>query len=736
MAAGSIILDLLLRTGAFSTDVKRAEKQLKELQKTITTYAKVAATATTAAAAGFAYMAKQSINNMDALAKQAQMAGVTVESLSGLAYAADLAGVSQDTLTASMARLSKGMSEAAQGTGEALKGFEALNIDVSGLRNTDDALLQIAERFAGFEDGANKTALAISLFGRAGAQLIPFLNSGRSGIEELRLEAEKLGIVIGTDTAKAAETFNDSLTKLNAIQQGVVNRIVQEMLPTLNAFTEALFDSYMRADELRSELGKLTTNKVPDWVRTVGLAFALVADGVGNSVKAVIGFVKVLGLAVDGVDLMLAHAAKLMAISSGANEIAGQQLDAARTKFDNSAAGIGATFNDLTQNAFTFTDAFKTAMTAVEFPEWDTGFANMPIMKVAAPQLKATGGGSKEVDKLANMLAEAKKLGAEYEREREHSLQMLVIRDQLVGMTENERRIQETVNEVLDATSQALQEIADKREAAAGRGASVEVLAEYDAQIAKVKEVGAAYEMLARAQETSAIAAQRTFSFGWSTALNQYVEDASNYAQQASDSFTSITSNMNSAIDNFVQTGKLSFKDLASSIIKDLIRIQLQAQASKIFGMIASGIGNALSGGFGSGNTFGNQDLGLNFASGGYTGAGGKYEPAGIVHRGEYVINADATKRIGKSRLDMLNGFANGGYVGAPPSSGVMGGNVTINIKNEAGGDGYTATANARKNEAGFDIDVLVRKAVGNDLRNNGPMTQQIGSTFGLRRTA
>jgi lambda family phage tail tape measure protein len=316
---------------------------------------------------------------------------------------------------------------------------------------------------------------------------------------------------------------------------------------------------------------------------------------------------------------------------------------------------------------------------------------------------------------------------------------MLKIRDDLVGMTENERRIQETVNEVLNATSKALEQVADKREAAAGRGASVEVLAEYDAQIEKIKEVGAAYELLARAQETSAIAAQRTFSFGWNTALAQFAEDAGNSAKVASDMFSSLTSNLSNAISNFVESGKLSFGDLTKSIIKDLIRIQLQAQVSRVFGMIASGIGSAISASFSPaaslGNEFGDR---VTYAEGGYTGMGGKYEPAGVVHKGEYVLNADATKKLGVGFLNRLNnGYANGGYVGTSPSGGsAMGGNVTINIKNEAGGDGYQASAKARRNEGGLDIDILVKRVVANDLRNNGGLAQQMASTFNLRRSA
>ena len=87
MAAGSIVIDLLMKTGSFETDTKRAEKRIKELDKEIKGFGKGVAATAAAAATAFAYMAKSSIDNMDNLAKQAQMAGVSVESLSELAYA-------------------------------------------------------------------------------------------------------------------------------------------------------------------------------------------------------------------------------------------------------------------------------------------------------------------------------------------------------------------------------------------------------------------------------------------------------------------------------------------------------------------------------------------------------------------------------------------------------------------------------------------------------------------------
>ena len=83
----------------------------------------------------------------------------------------------------------------------------------------------------------------------------------------------------------------------------------------------------------------------------------------------------------------------------------------------------------------------------------------------------------------------------------------------------------------------------------------------------------------------------RSFSAGWTEAFTKYVDDATNAANKAKNMFDAVTSNMNSAIDNFVDNGKFSFSDFASSIIKDLIKIELKAQAMSLWKMMSGGAG-------------------------------------------------------------------------------------------------------------------------------------------------
>jgi hypothetical protein len=91
----------------------------------------------------------------------------------------------------------------------------------------------------------------------------------------------------------------------------------------------------------------------------------------------------------------------------------------------------------------------------------------------------------------------------------------------------------------------------------------------------------------ARAQEAYTIAQQqRDFEYGWKKAFATYTDNATNAARMGEQAFVSLTSNMESALDQFVSTGKLKFGDLAKSIIADLIKIQMRAQLTSMFGAL------------------------------------------------------------------------------------------------------------------------------------------------------
>jgi len=246
----------------------------------------------------------------------------------------------------------------------------------------------------------------------------------------------------------------------------------------------------------------------------------------------------------------------------------------------------------------------------------------------------------------------------------------------------------------------------------------------------------------ALAIQTNAIMArqemERSASYGIERGMRSYAESAGNAAKGMESVFNGAFKGMENAMVQFVMTGKMNFGDMVNAMISDLVRFQMQMAIAGLAKMAISAFAapTLTSGGAGSLPTGAKPLPGSTFAEGGYTGDGSKYQPAGVVHAGEFVMTKEATSRIGVGNLyRAMRGYADGGLVGSSPlAGGANGSDVIINIKNEAGGDGYQASATARKNENGLNIDVMVRKAVSSDLANNGPLSQQMTNTFGLRR--
>jgi hypothetical protein len=251
MAASAVIGALRVNLGLNSAGFRSGLDQSQGRLSRFGSFAKGAFLAVGAAAIGAAAamgaVVKSAINTADEISKMSQRVGVSVESLSQLAYAGSLADVSLDTLGTSFSKLAKNMTDIAMGKGAGAKaaldalGVTAFNLDGS-LRAPDAVLKSIADRFATMPDGAAKTALAIQLFGRAGAEMIPMLNGGSAGLASMAAEADRLGITLDTKSARAAEQFNDQITRFQAIFQGIANKIMVAVLPALNELAAVLTD--------------------------------------------------------------------------------------------------------------------------------------------------------------------------------------------------------------------------------------------------------------------------------------------------------------------------------------------------------------------------------------------------------------------------------------------------------------------------------------------------------------
>jgi len=234
---GADTKDLTKGLSSAKGEIGGLDKSIKDMLPSIKQIAVVGAAAATA----LAVMVKRAIDTADEMGKAAQKVGVTTEELSKLEYAAKLANVSSGELQSSLMRLTKGMSDAAQGTGEAQKGFAALGIQIKNsdgsLKSSTQVMEEVADRFAVMKDGAEKTALSIAIFNRSGAGLIPLLNGGSKAIREAGDELERMGGVVTADAARNAQIFNDNLTRLSRTVTSIAMAIAKDILPVLIEFS-------------------------------------------------------------------------------------------------------------------------------------------------------------------------------------------------------------------------------------------------------------------------------------------------------------------------------------------------------------------------------------------------------------------------------------------------------------------------------------------------------------------
>lgn len=245
---GSLRVALGLDSAQFTTGLAKARGELGSFSSAAKIGFAAVGAAALAAGTALGVAVKHSLDHADALGKAAQKAGVSVQALSRLEYAARLSDVSMEGLTGSLTKLGKAMVDATTDkTGAASIAFKALGVDVrdtsGNIRDSNAVFLDIADRFGRMEDGATKSTLAMQLFGKAGAELIPLLNSGRDGLKQMADEADRVGFTLKTSTTDAAQAVNDSFTRLGLAFEGVSNRVTEAALPSLKNLTDTLSSS-------------------------------------------------------------------------------------------------------------------------------------------------------------------------------------------------------------------------------------------------------------------------------------------------------------------------------------------------------------------------------------------------------------------------------------------------------------------------------------------------------------
>lgn len=249
-----------------------------------------------AAGAGAALLsvAKSSGEVADNAGKAAETTGLQVEAFTKLQFAAEMANVSNEQFVSGMGRLNKAIAEAAKGTEKAGDTLDASGVSVTRfgaktkdaakqvadagnvftrlgvkvrdangkLRTNEAILLDVADAFARMPDSALKSALAIELFGKAGAELLPFLNEGKKGLFDLGEQAKKLGVTLTDVQAQIGDDLGDSLDGVKKAAAGARLQLGLVFAPGLTALANGFADVIANNRDLLIEFGQTINRNV------------------------------------------------------------------------------------------------------------------------------------------------------------------------------------------------------------------------------------------------------------------------------------------------------------------------------------------------------------------------------------------------------------------------------------------------------------------------------------------
>ncbi|MDG4908131.1 hypothetical protein P9228_17015 [Mesorhizobium sp. WSM4898] len=284
----------------FSASLSKVRSDLANVAKNFALLGTGLAAGATAAGAAVFGLAKSSGEAADNAGKNAEKTGLQVEAYGKLEFAANMANVSTEQFIGGMSKLNKAIAEAAKGTTKAGGVLDATGVQVTrfggaaqkaadatkqagtvfdrlgvkirdangNLRSNEAILLDVADAFAKMPDSALKSALAIELFGKAGAELLPFLNQAKAGILDLGKQAEQLGIVLTKDQAAIGDALGDSLDSVKKAIAGTRLQLGLLFAPGItalaNGFAEIINENRQALIEFADTINRNVLSVVGD----------------------------------------------------------------------------------------------------------------------------------------------------------------------------------------------------------------------------------------------------------------------------------------------------------------------------------------------------------------------------------------------------------------------------------------------------------------------------------------
>jgi hypothetical protein len=199
----------------------------------------------------------------DAIDKNSQMAGLSIEAYQELAFTFDQSGINADQFRQAMGSLNRRLGEAAAGNRAYADSYDRLGVsirDANGhLRDSEEVMLDALEALGRLPSSAEQASLAAKLFGDdVGKKLVPVINQGADGIEDLRQKARDLGLVLSGDAVLSLVGYKDEMAALRQqfstagieitasflpiLRDGVIPLLQEQVVPWVQSLAEGLKD--------------------------------------------------------------------------------------------------------------------------------------------------------------------------------------------------------------------------------------------------------------------------------------------------------------------------------------------------------------------------------------------------------------------------------------------------------------------------------------------------------------
>jgi len=295
------------------------------------------------------------------VAHATQMLGVSAEEFSTLSFAFGAMGQDAEGATMSMDRLERNMVEAAGGSGEAAAAFKALGVSVNDsngeVKDLSDILPEIANRFAETANGPEKTAIAIALLGRSGAEMIPFLNEGAAGLDHMKQIAEETGAVLTDNMVEGMEHSAISVYTMDQAFKGIGLTIYEDFKPAIDVTEGGLIDlaeSFNHALNSESALHDTMTAFVLIVDTAIG-SIAVFSTGLQQTWQVIAGFAESSAVAFNTLDQVIqdvfsGHWAKAKADTAAGLDQIEQMVKERAVKFAQAGAEMHNTLEKLYSN--------------------------------------------------------------------------------------------------------------------------------------------------------------------------------------------------------------------------------------------------------------------------------------------------------------------------------------------------------------------------------------------------